>query len=250
MSHIYIIAGSDPSGGAGIARDMRTVYDFNHSCSHILTSVTAQYSRRFICANTVAPSLISAQCDAILAERHPQAVKIGMLASTPVIEALLPTLRAIRSKNIPIICDTVCVSTSGGVLLDSDAQRTLMQALVPLSTLITPNIAEARQLTGMYEADSCADVFFEYGADAVLITGGDERPESSEVADILFRQHQEPRIFSHQRIPGGERTRGTGCMLSTAIACELSQHVPLAEAIDTARCYVKRQIMRRHAHIT
>jgi hydroxymethylpyrimidine/phosphomethylpyrimidine kinase len=232
------IAGSDSSGGAGIQADLKTFSALQVYGASVITALTAQNTLGVEETHVVPPDFVLAQMRAVAADLAVGAIKIGMLASSAVIEAVAEGLQDF--PNVPVVLDPVMVAASGDVLLDADAVEVLHSVLMPLATLITPNLAEAASLLGQpvarneYEMAAQALKLRETGANAVLIKGG--HAEGSTAVDILFEGDEPVRLEA----PRAEtsNTHGTGCTLSAAIAAELAKGAPLAKAAATAKAYV------------
>ena len=236
---VLVIAGTDSSGGAGLARDLRTLCDFGAEALCAVTAVTAQSHARVSAVQPLPPALIRAQIRCALESRRVDAIKIGMLGTAAAAEAvaqcLAPPLR------IPVVLDPVLRSSSGGVLLDEAGRRAMQEKLFPLTTLLTPNIPETAVLCGEQpSSDGDPATLLEWaarllgqGPQAVLIKGG--HGSGPEAADLLAHGGQ-TRWLTSARLGGS--LRGSGCALASAIAAELARGEPLEEACWTARRYV------------
>jgi hydroxymethylpyrimidine/phosphomethylpyrimidine kinase len=233
------IAGSDSSGGAGIQADLKTFSALGVYGASVLTALTAQNTRGVQGIHPVPPSFVAAQIDAVLDDLDVRAVKTGMLADAPIIEAVADRLQ-FRGRGIPLVVDPVMVATSGDVLLAPDAIETVRARLIPRATLITPNLPEAAQLLGVGIATSEAEVedqlagLARLGAQAVLLKGG--HGEGSEAVDFLATGGQVIRIAA-RRIDT-PHTHGTGCTLSAAIAAFLAAGENLEASVRRAKRYV------------
>jgi hydroxymethylpyrimidine/phosphomethylpyrimidine kinase len=227
------IAGTDPSGGAGINADIRTFVDHNVLALTVITSVNAQNTSTFSRADPVEADGVTSQLQAVFSDIPVDAIKIGMLGTASQARAVAAFLRGLDV--LPsIVIDPVLKSSSGTPLLDDEGILVLQNELLTLATLITPNRAEARILAGSEDCETwAADSAF-----AVLITGGDE--EGDQVVDRLFDEAQT--MFSAPRIADGPGVRGTGCSLSSAIAAQLALGRTLQEAIEASRIYVRERI--------
>ena len=232
------IAGSDSSGGAGIQADLKTFSAFGVYGASAITALTAQNTRGVAAVEPVAAAFVVAQIEAVLADLDVGAVKTGMLANAEIVEAVAQRLRGVPSR--PLVVDPVMVATSGDSLLAPDAVDAVKGKLIPLATLITPNLPEAARLLGANEAASDAEAMaqakalFALGCGAVLLKGGHATGESA--SDYLcdgagMERFARPRIDTRH-------THGTGCTLSAAIAALLAQGVPLREAVGRAKDYV------------
>ena len=195
------IAGSNSSGGAGIQADLKTFSALQVYGASVITALTAQNTLGVEATHVVPPDFVLAQMRAVAADLVVGAIKIGMLASSAVIEAVAEGLQDF--PNVPVVLDPVMVAASGDVLLDADAVEVLRSVLMPLATLITPNLAEAASLLGQpvarneYEMAVQALKLRETGANAVLIKGG--HAEGSTAVDILFEGDEPVRTRSTAR---------------------------------------------------
>jgi hydroxymethylpyrimidine/phosphomethylpyrimidine kinase len=236
------IAGSDSSGGAGIQADLKTFSALEVYGASVITALTAQNTLGVEAVHVVPAEFVRAQMRAVAADLKVGAIKIGMLATSAVIEAVAAGLGDFPS--VPVVLDPVMVAASGDPLLEADAVEALRAVLIPLATLITPNLAEAAALLGEpcarseYEMAAQALKLHEAGASAVLIKGGHSEGEAA--IDILFEGDQ-PVSFEAPRVET-KNTHGTGCTLSAAIAAELAKGADIAEAVGTAKTYVTEAI--------
>jgi hydroxymethylpyrimidine/phosphomethylpyrimidine kinase len=232
------IAGSDSSGGAGIQADLKTFAALHVYGASVITALTAQNTRGVEAVHVVPPDFVLAQLRAVASDLKVAGIKIGMLATASVIEAVADGLKLF--PGVPVVLDPVMVAQSGDVLLDEDAIDTLRRRLLPLATLITPNLAEAAKLTGEAEATDEATMREQaqrlraLGANAVLVKGGHLR--GGPAVDVLADEEGEAR-FAAPRI-ATENTHGTGCTLSSAIAAELAKGAGLRESITEAKAYM------------
>jgi hydroxymethylpyrimidine/phosphomethylpyrimidine kinase len=232
------IAGSDSSGGAGIQADLKTFSALEVYGASVITALTAQNTERVEGVHVVPPEFVLAQMRAVASDLAVDALKIGMLATGPVIEAVAEGLKDFAG--VPVVLDPVMIAASGDPLLDPDAVDALRSVLIPLATLITPNLAEAAALLASsparneYEMGMQAWRLKEMGPNAVLVKGGHGDGPSS--TDILF-DGSEPVSFEAPRA-GTRNTHGTGCTLSAAIAAELAKGATLPEAVAAAKAYV------------
>jgi hydroxymethylpyrimidine/phosphomethylpyrimidine kinase len=231
------IAGSDPSGGAGIQADLKTFSAFGCYGMAAVTALTAQNTRGVIAAYPVAPDIVAAQVAAVVSDIPPDAIKIGMVA-TPGIAAAIAEALGEAPHNV--VLDPVLVPTQGASLAAAGLERALIATLLPLARLATPNIFEAAALTETPQArkiDEMAaqgQLLIEAGARAVLVKGGDL---SGEPVDVLVADG-ETRLFHGRRI-STRHTHGTGCALSSAIAAGLAKGAPLIDAIAAAKVWLE-----------
>jgi hydroxymethylpyrimidine/phosphomethylpyrimidine kinase len=232
------IAGSDSSGGAGIQADLKTFSAFGVYGASALTALTAQNTRGVAAVEPVAARFVVAQIDAVLADLEVGAIKTGMLANAEIVAAVAGRLSA--TAGLPLVVDPVMVATSGDVLLTDDAIEAVKRQLIPLATLITPNLPEAARLLGAKQAADDAQAIDQarallaLGCGAVLLKGGHGTGEAA--VDILCDPAGTERL-ARPRI-ATPHTHGTGCTLSAAIAALLAQGVALREAVVRAKDFV------------
>ena len=232
------IAGSDCSGGAGIQADLKTFSAFGVYGASVITALTAQNTRGVSAVEPVAASFVVAQIEAVLGDLAAGAIKTGMLANAGIVEAVAGALRS--GPACPLVVDPVMVATSGDILLAPDAVDAVKRALVPLATIITPNLAEAACLLGASVAGSEAQAVAQakallaLGCEAVLVKGGHGSGEAA--VDILCDSAGIER-FARPRIDT-PHTHGTGCTLSAAIAALMAQGAGLREAVGRAKTFV------------
>lgn len=231
------IAGSDSGGGAGIQADLKTFQAFGVFGTSALTAVTAQNTLGVRAVHTVPVDVVRAQIEAVAEDLAPAAVKTGMLANAELVEAVAGSLRA---HSLPsYVLDPVMVATSGDRLLDRDAERAVLERLVPLATLVTPNLPEAAVLTGREvasEADMlpAARTLVERGAGAALIKGGHLHGDT--VTDLLW-DGRDATTWRRARIQG-RNTHGTGCALSAAACAVLARGGSVHDAVERALAFV------------
>jgi hydroxymethylpyrimidine/phosphomethylpyrimidine kinase len=237
---LLVIAGSDPSGGAGIQADLKTAQAFGVYAQTAITAVTVQDTKAVYSVNPVAPDIVRGQIEAALNDIGADAIKIGMLASADIAAAVADVL---ESNDIPLVLDTVLLSSSGTPLLDEAGITVLKTRLLRRAALVTPNLPEAQVLTGIYPASehrlrNAAMVFKMLGSESVLYKGG--HGEGDVVRDLLWTEGD---FFPFEHVRQETRhTHGTGCTLATAIACGLAQKLPLKEAVARAESYVQSAI--------
>lgn len=233
------IAGSDPSGGAGLQADLKTFHQFGVYGQAVVTLITVQNTLGVTAVEALAPSLVLAQLQAVLSDIQPSAMKTGALGSDNLILALASNLASnLGHWNIPLVLDPVLFSNNGTRLTDADPRP-----LFPFATLITPNLAEAAMLTlraieTVSQMRDAASELEQQGARSVLIKGG--HLEGNLSLDVLLHQG----IFTEfpaVRIPT-EHTHGTGCTFSAAITALLAQNIELPEAVAQAKAYITEAI--------
>ncbi len=235
------IAGSDSGGGAGIQADLKTFEAFGVFGTSAVTAVTAQNTMGVRAVHPVPLTVVRAQIDAVVDDLRPSAVKSGMLATTALVEAVAEAIEAHSLS--PYVLDPVMVATSGDRLLDEDALGAVTRTLMPLSTLVTPNLEEARILTslpvtGEEGQGAAARRLVEMGAEAALVKGG--HADGDVLVDVLWDGRRE-RVWKRERIDT-RNTHGTGCTLSAAIAAGLARGRGLSESVERALDYVERGI--------
>ncbi|MBR4317575.1 MAG: bifunctional hydroxymethylpyrimidine kinase/phosphomethylpyrimidine kinase [Kiritimatiellae bacterium] len=230
------IAGSDCSGGAGIQADLKTMTVNGVYAMSAITALTAQNTRGVRAIQAVTPEFLAEQLDAIFKDIPPDAVKIGMVASSAHIRVIANRLRHYNAQRI--VVDPVMVATSGANLIQSDAVETLMHELFPLATLVTPNLPEAQVLAQMriaHEAERriAAKRIGDAYHCSVLLKGGHGQ---STATDWLYTDG-EWICFEGERI-ANPNTHGTGCTLSSAITAHLAKGCSLVDAVQRAKAYV------------
>lgn len=235
MKKLLTIAGSDSSGGAGIQADLKTFAALGTYGMSCICALTAQNTKGVAMVENASPSMVKAQLEAIYDDIYPDAVKTGMLSSPAIAEAVADFLQ--NHGKAPLVVDPVMVATSGDVLLEEGAIRIYKKKLIPLATLITPNIPEAEVLSGMTirtisDMETAARRLSTLGCGAVLVKGG-HLTESA--CDILW-DGKEIHRYEAEKI-NSENTHGTGCTLSSALAVMLAKGYPLASAVAMAKRY-------------
>lgn len=236
MKTALSIAGSDCSGGAGIQADIKTMTMNGVYAMSVVTALTAQNTAGVSEISEVSPEFLKNQLDMIFGDIYPHAVKIGMVSSAGLIEAIAERLAFYGAKNI--VADPVMVSTSGSKLLRDDAVSALVKRLLPLADVTTPNIPEAEILSGMTistpkDMERAAQKISEENSCAVLLKGGHS---VSDADDVLYANGT-LKWFSGKRIDN-PNTHGTGCTLSSAIAANLAKGFSLDESVERAKDYI------------
>lgn len=238
------IAGFDGSGGAGIQADLKTFSATGTYGMTVLTSLPIQNTCGVRKCYPIEPCCVKEQLEAIFDDIIPEAIKVGMLFSKEIIEIVSSFLK-VNAAGIPIVLDPVMVAKSGDRLLEKRAIQALVDQMIPLSTIITPNIPEAKCLLGKnFDKDSADLKILDMGCKAVLIKGGHGRGAQS---NDLFRTKDCKREFIASRIKS-KNTHGTGCTLSAAIASFLAQGYALEIACEKAKAYLHRAIL--HSSVT
>ncbi len=236
MKTALTIAGSDCSGGAGIQADIKTMTMNGVYAMSAITALTAQNTTGVSEILEVTPEFLKSQIDMIFTDICPDAVKIGMVSNSRLIEAIVERLSFYKAKNI--VVDPVMVATSGADLMKNEALNTMKAYLLPIATLITPNIPEAEALTGMTikdekDMENAAICLNQTYGCAVLLKGG----HSINDANDLLCKNRKLRWFYGKRIDN-PNTHGTGCTLSSAIASNLAKNCTLEEAVENAKEYI------------
>ena len=237
IANVLSIAGSDPSGGAGIQADIKAISANGAYAMTALTALTVQNTQGVRAVSLMDPGFVAEQIAAIFDDIRVDAVKIGMLGNAGIVRAVA---EALERCDAPIVLDTVMVAKSGDRLLQKDAVQALCAHLLPRATVITPNLPEAADLLGEDEvADedgmaSQADALRALGVRAVLLKGGHLRGDLSR--DLLLDGAAEVWLDG-PRIPT-RHTHGTGCSLSSALAANLAKAMPLPQAAKRAKAYV------------
>lgn len=236
MKHLLTIAGSDSSGGAGIQADLKTFSALGTYGMSVITAVTAQNTCGVTMVQNIDTQVVEAQVNAVFDDIQVDAVKIGMVSDKDIIRKIAQRLRFYKPPII--VVDPVMVSKSGYPLLAPEACETLIKELLPLATLVTPNLPEASVIVG-FDVNSKADmlkaakIIVSLGAKSVLVKGG----HLEETADDLLYDGHEAVWFKGERI-ATKNTHGTGCTLSSALAANLAQGLSLKEAVRTSKEYV------------
>lgn len=240
VPRILVIAGSDSSGGAGLQADLKTAQAFGVYAQTAVTAVTVQDTAKVHSINPVTPAIVRGQIAAALNDIGADAIKIGMLGNGDIAAGVAD---ALEGTNIPLVLDTVLLSSSGTPLLDAAGMEILKARLIPRATLVTPNLPEVQALTGImpdseHRLRNAAMAFKMLGCDHVLFKGGHGTDDT--VRDVLWSGG----AFIAIEAPRQQRrhTHGTGCTLATAIACGLAQKLSLNDAVARAHAYVQEAI--------
>jgi hydroxymethylpyrimidine/phosphomethylpyrimidine kinase len=239
---VLTIAGSDSGGGAGIQADLKTFHAFRCFGTSALTAITAQNTGGVTAVHPVPVEIVRAQLDAVAVDLPPAACKTGMLATRALVTAVAAAVRDHRLPNL--VLDPVMVASSGDRLLDGDAERAVLDDLLPLAACVTPNLDEAAILVGEPVEDEegmrrAARILVERGAAAALLKGG--HLPGGELVDVLW-DGREWRSWRRERVPTTS-THGTGCTLSAAITAGLAHGRPLSHAVADALDYVRRALL-------
>jgi hydroxymethylpyrimidine/phosphomethylpyrimidine kinase len=233
------IAGSDPSGGAGIQADLKTFHQRGVYGTSVLTLVTVQNTQRVSAVEVLSPSLVAAQLEAVLEDIPPAAAKTGALGEVGIVRLVAEYARAF---NFPLVVDPVMISKHGQPLMSDEARVAMLDLLLPFAFLVTPNLHEAGALAGMavHDPDSmkaAAIKIASFGAKAVLVKGGHLETDA---LDVLYWkgqmvEYRSPRIQT-------VHTHGTGCTFSSCITAELAKGCDLVDAVAIAKRYITKAI--------
>ena len=237
MKSVLSIAGSDSSGGAGIQADIKTIQAHHLFAQTAITALTAQNTTGVYGVLDVDPAFVEQQIDVVFDDIRPDAVKVGMVSSPVIVDAIVAAL--VRNGATNIVVDPVMVATSGSELSSDEAVVALREKLIPLAAVITPNMPEAEVLFGAHienaaDQERAAVEIARATGVAVLVKGGHGENDAN---DVLARPDGTVTWFEGERVDTAN-THGTGCTLSSAIACGLAVGKPLDEAVKSAKDYI------------
>lgn len=241
---VLTIAGSDCSGGAGIQADIKAISALGGYAASAITAITVQNTCGVTGIYPVPASYVKAQIEAVMTDIKPSAIKIGMINDVEIVKAIAESIKEYKTKFV--VFDPVMVSTSGCKLIEDKAIEAIKEELIPLSTIITPNLSEAMVLTGDSISDAASmtaagNKILESGCGAVLIKGG--HLEGNDMCDVLcIKGENTPYIYTASKI-SSKNTHGTGCTLSSSIATYLALGETLQEAVRKAKDYVHKGIL-------
>jgi hydroxymethylpyrimidine/phosphomethylpyrimidine kinase len=242
MIKVLTIAGSDPSGGAGIQADIKTIAAHGAYAMSVITALTAQNTLGVFGIHPVPSDFVTAQLKAVLSDLFPEAIKIGMVVNTEIIRVIAESIRLYTPQNI--VLDPVMVSTSGSKLLNDEAMDCLLHDLIPRVHLLTPNIPEAEVFTGItidnnLQMEKAAHHLAEKFQVPILLKGGHLNTCSDDflITDQNSFWLKSNRLHTHN-------THGTGCTLSSAIACQLASGKSLLASVTSAKAYVYEAISK------
>ncbi len=238
---VLTIAGSDSSGGAGIQADLKTMMGHGVYGMSVITAITAQNTMGVRSFDAVSPTLVADQLEMVWTDIPPLALKTGMLANADIISTVSKALRRFNAKKM--VVDPVMVATSGDQLITDDAIDTMVSELFPLATLITPNVNEAKRLTGTDDIATQLTTLHAMGVTNVLLKGGD-RTDSNHKKDVLSLNNGAKCIVLDTPAVDTPNTHGTGCTLSSAIASRLALGDNVEEAVRSAKDYIYNAIER------
>lgn len=236
MKTAMTIAGSDSSGGAGIQADIKTMTANGVYAMSAITALTAQNTTGVFSIMEVTPQFLEEQIVANVTDIFPDSIKTGMVASSSLIKVIADSIKKYNLKNI--VVDPVMVATSGAKLITDDAIDTLKKNLLPLATIITPNIPEAEVLSDMKisttsDMEKAAKIIFEKFGCSVLLKGGHNINDAN---DYLYTKDEQ--TWFHSKRINNPNTHGTGCTLSSAIASNLAKGLSIKQAVENAKQYI------------
>lgn len=239
---VLSIAGSDCSGGAGIQADIKTISALGGYAASVITAVTVQNTLGVQKVHHLPPEIVEGQIEAVISDLRPDAIKIGMIDNDSTLRVIVQALR--RYGRCPVVYDPVMVSTSGHRLMEASTIEEIKRSLFPLTTLVTPNLAEAAVLSGTSpdtpeEMATVAAELSERFRTSVLIKGG--HLPGDETCDVLHALNGGSYIYKGKRIRS-RNLHGTGCTLSSAIATRLAMGYPMDKAVEAGKEYVSRAI--------
>lgn len=245
MKHLLTIAGSDSCGGAGIQADLKTFSALGTYGMSVITAVTAQNTTGVSAIHEIPAVMVQAQMASIFEDIKVDAVKIGMVASADIVQAITAGLDKYRPAHI--VLDPVMLSKSGSQLLRPDARQALVSALLPCCTLLTPNLPEAAVISGIQvvkpsDMEAAARMIYDLGARRVLVKGGHLEGHSLDILydGVQFFYFEGPRVETNH-------THGTGCTFSAAIAAYLARGLGYEQAVKQAKVYISSAIAQSFA---
>ena len=249
LRSVLTIAGSDPSGGAGIQADIKTIQAHKLFATSVITAITVQNTTGVRSFEDVSPDMVRDQLDAVFDDVRPNAVKVGMVSSASIVEVIADALQ--RHKARHVVVDPVMVATSGSALIKTDAIQALEEWLFPLAQVITPNAPEAEALAAMAlntpeDVVRAAHVIARdiprpegsHHSPAILIKGGHGLDDARTCNDLLFQPDGTIMWLRGDRIQN-PNTHGTGCTLSSAIACGLAEGLDVEKACRKAKAFIE-----------
>lgn len=244
MGRVLVIAGSDPSGGAGIQADIKTITMLGQYAATAITALTVQNTVGVKEAHGVEPRVVRAQAEAVLEDVGADTVKTGMLHSADLVAEVVSILRDAEFAG-PVVVDPVMVASSGDRLLDDRAVSLIQNELIPLATLVTPNLPEAQVLTGKTvesneEMQNAGRMIMDMGASAVLMKGGHQR--SPTLTDFLMTPEATVSLSANK--VDTRHTHGTGCSFASAFAALLAAGHSLEEAFPIAHAFIQDAIAK------
>lgn len=240
---ILSIAGSDCSGGAGIQADIKTISALGGYAASAITAVTVQNTLGVYAVQAMSPEIVSGQIEAVMEDLQPTAIKIGMVNDIRIVRVIADCLRKYSPQHV--VYDPVMVSTSGRKLMTDEAIEEIKKELLPLVTLLTPNLDEATVLSGksilnIQDMEEAAQRMTDCFQTNILLKGG--HLNSNEMCDLLYTSDHTCHIYKEEKVES-KNLHGTGCTLSSAIATNLAKGHPMQEAILQAKKYITQAIL-------
>ena len=235
---VLAFSAHDPSGAAGVQADIESIHHNGGRCVSIITALTAQNTGKF---EAIVPQSVADfrhQTRLLLADISIHAFKIGLIGSAALVDEIADSLR--KHPGLPVVLDPVLHAGTGTELANTDIVSRLKQLLLPVTTVLTPNLKEALRLTGATDKDSAATALLDLGCQNVLITGTDQATDR--VINSLYRKGTQPIHFEWERLPG--IYHGSGCTLAAAIAARLAQKPDVLEAVQQAQQYCWRTLQQ------
>lgn len=227
---VLVIAGHDPSGGAGIQADIESIANAGCHAATVITSLTAQNTQQVVEVIPQKPASFRKQIRLVLEDMKIAACKIGMIGNAQLIDIIQSEL---SKTNIPIVLDPVMSSTSGQSFVDDNIRKKILSSLLPMATIITPNSEEARTLSQSNDLNAAANKLLTLGAKSVLITGTDE--DTKDVSNSFYTGNNTPLEYHWERLTGS--FHGSGCTLSSRIAALLALGNDLKTSVENAQAY-------------
>ena len=227
---VLTIAGHDPSGGAGIQADIESIIAAGCQAVSLVTALTVQNTSAFHTLIPQAPDIFRRQCDALLSDITIDACKIGLIGDLAIASVIAEVLNQLR---VPVVFDPILKAGTGVLLTNPELNACMLRELFPRTTVLTPNCAEARQLTGSSDIHQAGELMLAGGCQYVLVTGADEA--TTQVTNILFAHDAAPVTYQWERLPG--IYHGSGCTLSAAIAARLALDSDIPGAVAAAQEY-------------
>jgi hydroxymethylpyrimidine/phosphomethylpyrimidine kinase len=228
---ILCLSGFDPSGGAGIQADIESIASMGGHAVPVITALTVQNTQNVSYFQPVGTSLFTEQISKLLEEVTVKAIKIGMIGSLDIIEAIGEVLK--KYPDLPVIYDPVLAAGGGADLTESGMLTAIQEKILPYTTILTPNSLEARQLSGETDLKKCGEKLMDYGCEAVLLTGTHE--DKKHVDNLWFHEGKYIETFSWDRLP--HEYHGSGCTLASAIAALIAQGLDPFNAVNEAQDY-------------
>jgi hydroxymethylpyrimidine/phosphomethylpyrimidine kinase len=243
---ILIIAGSDPSGGAGIQADIKTATAHKIYASAVITCLTAQNTQKVFAVENPSIEFLRQQIEVVLDDIKFDVIKTGMLGNSEIINCIADILSK-KAKNIPLVIDPVMIATSGDSLLKKNAVAALKK-FIATAKIVTPNIDEAEvlaemKITNLEEMKLAATKIKKLGCKAVLVKGGHLNFKDGKIYSILLDEKNKFHVISNKKI-GKKNIHGTGCTLASALACNIAKKMDLAKAAKAANSYVFSAIIK------